>query len=355
MKNIPITQRVNSKSVNGKVTQPILNVGRVEAPSKKMSSPFKMMSSPFKQEAKIYVGSEKGNSAGGATAGSAGKNITDKPITTNLDAAIKNEGTKIIEGKSDPKTTALYNERRRLARLADAQATLDRDKRAGEGEVGLDADTNTAPNTDGGKPGDEATLFKNVGGDAQGARERRENIRNIKNLTGQKKRSEMRLLRAGGKKDADGNSIKKGTQAYKDKKAEIKQDKFSGRNKVIDTEIRNSEQQSLENLASKSDTKVTGVDLAVTKGQLTKAEQEEQLRKERDAKFAKKGNDTGSDYERGKVKGSTEKRDPNSTLTEDDTEKRKLNSNLTEDDTPLGKKQNGFFGKKSPMKMKYFK
>jgi hypothetical protein len=67
MKNIPITQRVNSKSVNGKVTQPILNVGRVEAPAKKMSSPFKMMSSPFKQEAKIYVDPEEGNSAGGAT------------------------------------------------------------------------------------------------------------------------------------------------------------------------------------------------------------------------------------------------------------------------------------------------
>jgi hypothetical protein len=196
--------------------------------------------------------------------------------------------------------------------------------RAGEEEVGNDpgtsTDTNTTPNTDGGKPGDEATLFKNVGGDAQGAAERRENIRNIKNLTGQKKRSEMRLLRAGGKKDADGNSIKKGTQAYKDEKAKIKQDKFSGRNKVIDTEILNSERQSEENLAGStrtghySDTKVTGVDKAVTKGQLTKAEQEEQLRKERDAKYKEVKNNftfiegNGADYEPGKVKGST--RDP---------------------------------------------
>jgi hypothetical protein len=341
MKNIPITQRVNSKSVNGKVTQPILNVGKVEAPAKKMSSPFKMMSSPFKQKAKIYVDPEEGNSAGGATAGSAGKNITDKPITTNLDAAIKSEGTKIVK-KSDPKTTALYNERRRLAKERDAQETLDRDKRAGEVEVGPDVDANT----DGGKPGAEATLFKNVGGDAQGAAERRENIRNIKNLTGQKKRSEMRLLRAGGKKDADGNSIKKGTQAYKDKKAEIKQDKFSGRNKVIDTEIRNSERQSEENLVGStrtghySGTKVTGVDKGVTKGERTEEQQRVQLEAERNKKYEEVKNnftfiegDNGADYESGQVKGSTKKRDP---------------------DGPT-KKQNGFFGKKSPMKMKYFK
>jgi hypothetical protein len=348
MKNIPITQRVNSKSVNGKVTQPILNVGRVEAPAKKMSSPFKMMSSPFKQEAKIYVDPEEGNSAGGATTGSAGKNITGGgtpgALTGKKDAKqMTNQKWLDYIKKESPeaKKKRYENEVKRGIR---------EEGRAGEEAVGNDpgtsTDTNTTPNTDGGKPGDEATLFKNVGGDAQGAAERRENIRNIKNLTGQKKRSEMRLLRAGGKKDADGNSIKKGTQAYKDEKAKIKQDKLSGRITVINSEILNSGRQSEENRVAStrtgrySDIKVTGVDKAVTKGQLTKAEQEEQLRKERDAKYKEVKNnftfiegDNGADYESGQVKGSTKKRDP---------------------DGPT-KKQNGFFNKKSPMKMKYFK
>jgi len=342
MKNIPITQRVNSKSANGKVTQPILNVGRVQAPTKKMSSPFKMMSSPFKQraqEAKIYVDPEEGNSTGGTTTKSAGKNITEtkiipkqkverfaKPGTPEYDRWLKavTENPSIEDKYKDPSARS----------------------RAGEVEVGDDpstsTDTNTATNTDGGKPGAEATLFKNVGGDAQGAAERRENIRNIKNLTGQKKRNEMRLLRAGGKKGTDGNSIKKGTQAYKDAKAEIKQQKFIDRGVVIDTETRNSKQQSLENLGSKSDTNVTGVDQAVTQGQTTKKDQEEALKAKRNAGYeAAKNQDTGADYTPGKVKGSTERP--------------ALNSKLTEDDTPLSKKQNGFFGKKSPMKMKYFK
>ena len=345
MKNIPITQRVNSKSANGKVTQPILNVGRVQAPTKKMSSPFKMMSSPFKQraqEAKIYVDPEEGNSTGGTTTKSAGKNITEtkiipkqkverfaKPGTPEYDRWLKavTENPSIEDKYKDPSARS----------------------RAGEVEVGDDpstsTDTNTATNTDGGKPGAEATLFKNVGGDAQGAAERRENIRNIKNLTGQKKRNEMRLLRAGGKKGTDGNSIKKGTQAYKDEKAKIKQQKFIDRNKVIDTEIRNSEQQSLEGRVGSSrsgrysDTNVTGVDQAVTKGQTTKKDQEAALKAKRNAEYeAVKNNFPLIEGDKaGGVKGSTD------------------NSKLTEDDTPLGKKQNGFFGKKSPMKMKYFK
>jgi hypothetical protein len=341
MKNIPITQRANSKSANGKVTQPILNVGRVQAPTKKMSSPFKMMSSPFKQktqEAKIYVAPEKGDSAKGTTTGSAGKNITESGTPGAL------TGKKDAKQMTNQQWSDYIKKESPEAKKKRYENEVKRGIRAGEVKVGDDPGTsaganiapNTAPNTDVGKPGAEATLFKNVGGDAQGAAERRENIRNIKNLTGQKKRNEMRLLRAGGKKDADGNLIKKGTQAYKDKKAKIKQQKFIDRGVVIDTETRNSKQQSLENLGSKSDTEVTGVDQAVTKGQTPKEQQEDQLRRERDAKFAAgKNQDTGADYKPGEVKGSTEKRELNA-------------------DGPT-KKQNGFFNKKSPMKMKYFK
>lgn len=71
--------------------------------------------SPLKQQQKIVKVSESqgtGTRLKGQAAVEAG--------TANIDAAIKAEGTKIVE-KSDPKTTALYNKRRAEARAKDAK------------------------------------------------------------------------------------------------------------------------------------------------------------------------------------------------------------------------------------------
>lgn len=130
-KNTPITARVSTGLFNKKkgVSEPLLNVGKAgvhgnnqtrDIPSPSKMKGYAMKSSPFKQ--KVIDGKPVE-----FTVKSAGQRITEetpgKPGTANYDKAVAAEGTKIVDPKKiTPEMTARANKKRAEAKAADKAA-----------------------------------------------------------------------------------------------------------------------------------------------------------------------------------------------------------------------------------------
>ena len=343
-KNIPITARVNKGSVNNKVTEPLLNVGPagVEGNNQtsKIPSPAKMKSSPFKQQAnplsKNSSNDSKTYEAGGKMyninkSGSAGTIIKGKEITVPGEKYVPNEN-------------AWWRSRKKKKKAAHNKKVKSDPKYQSKVVKGPDT---VGPGTEQ-INSSEATLYTKDKGDAQTALDRRGNIRNIKNLTGQEKRNDMRTLRGGGFKDETGNVIEKGTDAFKNKKAEIKQNKRNTRAEVIKSEIENSKNQSAGNIKASlsggySSQNVSSKDRVVTAGDKTQDTQRKDFENEAAAEAL---------MAKSKIAdaGTAATKFPKPEVNADPTDVPEI-----EKPESIAKKMSGFFSKKSPLKMKYFK
>jgi hypothetical protein len=335
-KNIPITARVSKGLFGQKVSEPVLNVGKagvsgnnatrnIPSPTKQQKNPAskKEESTSSYQEGGDMFGVHVSKGAGSIIKGNTRVEYTPPTHTAEGDAAYA-KMTKAEQAAADKK----YRER-------NTKIVQEPDKKS-EGEKVV----TTA----------KGELFTKDKGDAQTAYDRRGNIRNIKNLTGQEKRNNMRTLRQGGFTDDEGNVIKKGTQAYKDKKAEIKLKKRTDRAKVITSEIENSKNQSTQNIKANrlggySTRAVLADERKITAGDKTITQQETDF--ENKLKTKAEMSQTKSNEVK---KAENTKESGVSTITEKE----------KENDTPMveptaKKSANGFFAKKSPLKMKYFK
>ena len=316
--NTPITARV-SKGLFGKkslsTTEPLLNVGAagvsgnnqtrdIPSPSK-MKSAFKMMTSPFKQQTKdpkLQNKTVTKNPDKETTVFTPG-GVSTK-LTTNYD---KLQAGKIDLGpdyKPSAAETARANKEVAAARAADAALTTEASKPKEEKKLTPQPDT--IENTD---------IWTKDKGDAQTSLERRGNMRSGKVAARQEKRATIKKDRLQRKVDKGGYSAGKTSRLN----AKLEQ---AGTNKDIATqEVANIKAQSKQNLSSDSKSSVLG---------------EARVKTESD-----KGNTNITNKDEG---GTTTKvnNKPNPTIKVDIP-------------APGAKTNNGFFAKKSALKMKYFK
>lgn len=350
-KNIPITARVNKGLFNKKVTEPLLNVGpagvegnnqtsKIPAPAKMMASPLKQQANPLskdssKDNSKSYeVGGKMYNISKSASVADV---IKGKEIVVPGAKYVANETPEWRKKYDTPEKVAAYNKAKKAEIAKDPKY---------QSKVIKEPDTIV--------PGkeqvnvSEATLYTKDKGDAQTALDRRGNIRNIKNLTGQEKRNDMRTLRSGGFKDETGNVIEKGTDAFKNKKAEIKQNKRNTRAEVIKSEIENSKNQSAGNIKASlsggySSKDVLSKERAVTAGDKTLETQRKDFENKAAAEALMAKSKTTE-------AGTAATKFPKPEVNADPTDVPEI-----EKPESIAKKMSGFFSKKSPLKMKYFK
>jgi len=350
-KNQPITARVNKGLFNGKnkVTEPLLSVGPAGVSGNNQTvkdpSPAKKMSSPFKQMANPAAG--KGDSNESKTYREGGK-----VITINQSAAagkvIKGKETIVPGEKYVPNENAWWKSltpQQQAAHNKKTKAAIAKDPKY-QSKVVKEPDT-VVPGT-AQTVTSEADLYTKDKGDAQTALDRRGNIRNIKNLTGQEKRNDMRTLRGGGFKDENGTVIERGTEAFKNKKAEIKQNKRNTRAEFIKSEIENSKNQSAGNIKASLSGGYSSKDVLSKERKVTKGDQtiESQISdaKDKAAADALKSKNTISDA------GTAATKFPKPEVNADPTDVPAIDKPES-----VAKKMTAFFIKKSPLKMKYFK
>lgn len=373
-KNIPITQRVSQGLFKSKAVEPILNVGQAgvygnnqtmkdPAPSTKSSSPLKQLANPATQ---------KGDTNNSKSYESGSKVVTVQK-STSAGTLIKGQDTVVPGKKYKPNENAWWRSRtpeEKAAHNKKVKAEIASNPEY-QNKVIKGADT-FGPAKDEVNVS-ESTLYTKDKGDAQTALDRRGNIRNIKNLTGQEKRNDMRTLRSGGFKDETGNAIERGTQAFKDKKAEIKQNKRDTRATVIKSEIENSKNQSKGNIKASlaggySSKDVVAGQREIEAGDKTldmqrkdakdKADAEALLSKTKKTDAAKSFADASTKFDNTSVSG----KDPiqsagtlGTTTPAPSIKKPEVDADPTDVPAPDKKMKNGFFAKKSPLKMKYFK
>jgi hypothetical protein len=375
-KNQPITAKVNKGLFGKKVTEPLLSVGPAGVSgnnqTRNIPAPAKMKSSPFKQMANPAAG--KGNSnesktyeSGGTmyniqTSDAAGKVIKGKETVIKGQKYVANETPEWRKKYDTPEKVAAFNKVRK-AQIAKDPKYQDKIVKEPDTFVPGTAQTITS----------QEDLYKKDKGDAQTALDRRGNIRNIKNLTGQEKRNDMRTLRGGGFTDDKGQVIERGTEAFKNKKAEIKQKKRTTRAEFIKSEIENSKNQSAQNIKASlsggySSKDVFGKETLVTKGDKTLDQQRQDFKNKAEAdallarnKKADAGKQFGEQVDKFKgtsVSGKSTIESAGAAATK--FPKPEVNADPTdvpaiEKPESVAKKMTAFFIKKSPLKMKYFK
>jgi hypothetical protein len=352
-KNIPITARVSKGLFGQKVSEPVLNVGQAGVSAnnatKNTPSPAKQMNNPASKKEESTSSYQKGGDMFGVyKAPGTSTFIKGTPAgTANMDALNKqliNRPDLEGHGLRNPKARAAANKAKAEAKAKDAASGTPDRMEPGEDVVG------TA----------KGELYTKDKGDAQTAYDRRGNIRNIKNLTGQEKRNDMRRLRQGGLTDDKGNVIKKGTKEYKDKKAEIKLKKRTDRADVITSEIENSKNQSKQNIKanrlggySKKDVladerKITAGDKTITQQQ---TDFDNELKTKAEISQTKSDDVKAAEATKTENKKTEAPKTSTSQMSADDDP----STMPTDVKTTAGKRANGFFAKKSPLKMKYFK
>ena len=375
-KNIPITSRVTKGSFKNKVTEPLLSVGPAGVfgnnQTSKVPSPAKMKASPFKQQANPLTKNSSGDSKTYESGGkmySVNKSISAAEIVKGKEITVP--GAKYVGVENDwwnsltPQEQAAHNKKKKAQIAKDPKyqsKTIKQPDTVIPGKEQINVS--------------EATLYTKDKGDAQTALDRRGNIRNIKNLTGQEKRNDMRTLRGGGFKDEAGNVIKRGTQEFKDKKAEIKQHKRDTRAELIRSEIENSKNQSAGNIKASlsggySNQYVLSKERVVTAGDKTqdtqrkdfenKAAAEALMNTSKKADAAKSFADASTKFDNTSVSGKDPIKEagtasakfPKPEVNADPTDVPAIEKPAVE--TPAEKIVKGFFAKKSPLKMKYFK
>jgi hypothetical protein len=351
--NTPITARISKglfgKSSN-KVTEPLLNVGPagvsgnnqtkdVPSPSK-MKSVFKMMSSPFKQtdtekKPKVTVENSDGPTAK-VSVGVAGQKGTPPIMETG--SAGKSISESYVPNENawwrsrTPKQKAEHNVKKR-AELAAADA-------AASSSAGKEREV--VPGTPD-KPGEviQKELYMRDKGDAQTALDRRDVIRSGKVAARQTKRAEINV----GKAEAEISGLK-GKEKRKDAKTvknTAKLNQATTNLAVAQGQATGAKAQSEQNIKGTSTKDVYGKQRLVGKGDETTATQESRIRDEVAANATANGSKaTKSAFDNTFKKEVVKESDKFST------EAKKVK-------TVAEKKDNGFFAKKSPMKLKYFK
>lgn len=349
-KNIPITARINKGLFGSKVSEPVLNVGQAgvsgnnqtrntPAPAKMMSSPFKQLSNPLNKngssesrsvrigEGKKIIGVNKSVSVGKDiyVPGAAG--------TTNVDAV--NKDKKNLGPTYRPSAAET---RRANKELADAKAK--------------DEASTTPGTTIKGEDKEELKEFNpevQHTGDSKRPWERRWDSRGTKKTGRDVRQSENKGIKIADKvakfeKNNTGSSgnfaePKAGEQGYK-KYARLKvkerenSRELEGFKGALDMSIKQQEQSADKGTKIRGNKEdATLVDLGGVQTQLEQAK--------------------GDKVDSSKITGtsiSSPKEVPVEKVIAKEKEKQT-------EDTPssVGKKTNGFFGKKSPMKMKYFK
>jgi len=328
--NTPITARISKglfgKSSN-KVTEPLLNVGPagvsgnnqtkdVPSPSK-MKSVFKMMSSPFKQ-----TDTEKDPKV------TKGKSPSAKVWTYTSGT----EGTPAVETKSAGDLITTYTKPTHTAagdaaykkmtpaqrKAADAKYKARNTKTTGEPTTTIV--TPAKPPT----PGtlESAELYTREKGDAQTALDRRDVIRSGKVAARQTKRAEINVGKASAEiSGLKGKEKRKEAKTVKNK-AKLNQAKTNLA--VAQGQVAGAESQSEQNIKGTSTKDVKGEEKILTRANMSTAEQEGLIKAEQTAKLAAGGGVTA----------------------EENKEEVKSTGKML---------KNGFFAKKSPMKLKYFK
>jgi hypothetical protein len=346
MKNTPITARV-SKGLFGKTKEPLLNVGpagvkgknttrNVPSPATKknyaMSSPFKK--DPIRKESTATEGGKQVKTTTFEEKG-VGKILTAKKpkanSTSNYDAA---QVGLIDLGKDFVPTSAQRakaNKRNDDARAKDKAANDATDAANVSSDTGGEVKTKTY----------KKTLTTRDKGDTQYALERRNNIRAGKVSNRTKKRASINS----GKAAAKGIDPKTGKyDASKDLR--LSSDKNAYKNKLKSNKLEAKYKQ------SESNKKISG-------DQARGAE----MQSEQNKSIYKGGTVKGDD--RNKTPGETpeslgtkvvEPRKKAKAVVEIKAKPIKTDLGANQDiDTTLAKKTKGFFKKKSPLKMKYFK
>ena len=418
-KNIPITARVSRGLFGQKATEPVLNVGQAGVYGNNITkgdpSPAKMMKSPLKQVKSESAGDKipkgqatviKGDpSPAKMMMKSPFKQVNKPKSTGNLmmgaGQAHANIGSKepdtVVKGKEKTKTVNTdtydgsggYMDSDKWAKWLETPAgqeyTNKNTKQVGTGEFEPDKTIKGKDTTE------KVPLTTFNEGSAKTSFWRRQDDRSVTHTSRKKKRADIQLAKLEAKQgrttsvDKDGNEVQ---TAIKDKSKHVKEAKLKAKEEMWksrqagyqgsrDAAIKQSQQSVVIHGA------VKGVNLDPKGQQILHANQignKKGLTTEGDAKTQAKalkgydlsketGTDTqvtnpatnapagaAADKKSVEVKAAeklgpeiaVEKKTPTSQMSADD-------DPSTMSESPAGKSANGFFAKKSPLKMKYFK
>jgi hypothetical protein len=335
-KNVPITARI-SKLLFGKnkVTQPIINVGKVEVSSPAKMGGFKSSNSPFKEtdtgeDPKVTKGKSPSAKVWTSTSGTEGTPViktkaAGHQVTTYTPPTRTAAGDAAYENMTLPQREA-----------SDAKYIAKNTKTTGEPDTTIV--TPAKPPT----PGtlESAELYTREKGDAQTALDTRDVIRRGKVAARQTKRAEINV----GKAEAEISGLK-----GKEKRKEVKRVKNTAKLNQATTNLAVAQgqsegvkAQSAQNKKGTSTKDVEGEEKILTRANMSTTEQERLIKAEHAAKLAAGDSKT--------TKGAFDNTFKKEVAKESDkfsTEKKDIKS--------VAKKDNGFFAKKSPMKLKYFK
>jgi hypothetical protein len=331
-KNTPITARVNAGLFNQKkgITEPLLNVGPAgvygdnqtrDIPSPSKIKGYSMKASPFKQ-AKVKA------DEGDIKVITPGENTTKKvtvpgtPGTENLDQAIIDNGTTILDRPATAEETRIANKR-----IADAKAKDIEGAKPTEKEVVVK-----------GKPRERPVQIRDAE-DTQTARERSNTVRGGKRMNKKERQAQKKIDRLNRKSGAiDPSTIEKdekGNVTNKGKKYNRKDQKNARLMK---------EAEDNKKLASAS-----------SEGAQRQAEQNRSISARKTGTL--KGNE--KDLRESSMSESTRNTLVDRQLGVDATTNTNTNPEVagaTQDEiNGIDKKTSGFFKTKSPMKKNYFK
>ena len=334
-KNTPITARVNAGLFNQKkgITEPLLNVGPAgvygdnqtrDIPSPSKIKGYSMKASPFKQ-AKVKA------DEGDIKVITPGENTTKKvtvpgtPGTENLDQAIIDNGTTILDRPATAEETRIANKR-----IADAKAKDIEGAEPTEKEVVVK-----------GKPRERPVQIRDAE-DTQTARERSNTVRGGKRMNKKERQAQKKIDRLNRKSGAiDPSTIKKDKVTGKDIEGSgTKYDRKKQKNARLMKEAEDNKK-----LASAS-----------SEGAQRQAEQNRSISARKTGTL--KSNER--DLRESDATSDTTKKLVDKQLGVDTTTQTKPNptdvSGVSQDEIKgQAKKTSGFFKTKSPMKKNYFK
>jgi len=355
--NTPITARI-SKGLFGKssskVTEPLLNVGPagvsgnnqtkdVPSPSK-MKSAFKMMTSPFKQAATEVEKPKKEKSPSQKVYTYVeGIKGTEDQVVKGSGAIITENYDKLTKGaknlgpgyKPSAAETARANKD-----VADARA---KDKAATDA-----GGTETIIPGKKGTPGalENTELYTREKGDAQTALDSRNVIR-------MGLQANRKLKRATIKNAAD--KFGRGSEEFKKAKGGAKETQSESNKAIAAASVAATLRQAEQGVKGGSTKDVLGEEKILTAANASIPDQERRIKEESSARAAANAGGTTAGKFESTFKGGVDK--VSSKFSTPEGKKETVSTENKADEAPLGtyKKDNGFFAKKSPMKLKYFK
>jgi hypothetical protein len=357
-KNIPITTRVSKGLFGQKATEPILNVGKAGAygnnVTKGYPSPTKMMNSPFKQQVHKSKGTgdlEQGQA--NVTFGSKEPDtvIPGKTTTTYTPPTFTPEGNAAYAKKSkaeQEKQDAAYKKR-------NSKTTKTPDK------IVKGKDTEQTEGLD---------VFNT--GSAKTSYWRRQDDRSVTHTSRKKKAADIKLAKLAAKRgyttsvDKDGNKVKTAitnkSEFIKNAKLDAKEEMWETRQAGYKGSRDAAVNQSQQSTAVGDEVKGVNVDpndqqvLQISQAKASN-QPDYELQGKMKAGKNKVNDESNKNPATGKQAGALANSTSNEVQQVENTEgsSASTTNNKENVETPAGKKANGFFAKKSPLKMKYFK